>query len=142
MKKMNKMRGVIYPIPNSLTSRLFDGKTNVFAKCISHNSTKLLPKHKVIFYASRGQKKLVGEGTIEKIEFLAPDVIVAKYEKTLFLGKDEFLTYVGCRNMILTLTLKDLVKYPHSLNYYKPITMTGQYISNEEYNAIIRENGK
>jgi hypothetical protein len=96
----------------------------------------------VIFYASRGQKKLVGEGTIEKIEFLAPDVIVAKYEKTLFLGKDEFLTYVGCRNMILTLTLKDLVKYPHSLNYYKPITMTGQYISNEEYNAIIRENGK
>jgi hypothetical protein len=109
---MEKMIGAIYPVPSELVNRLFDGKNKVFVKATGHGSTKLLPKHKIVFYASHGEKKLVGERIVENVEFLNPAEVIAKYNQGLFIDEQEFLKYVGKRQRILALQLKGLKKYP------------------------------
>ena len=140
---MSKIIGSIYPIPSKFVDRLFDGKTKVFVKYGAHNATKLTPKHKVIFYASQGLKQLVGEGIIEKVEFLSPDDVIVKYEKWLFLNASEFYAYVErspsrtSSKKMLTLVLKKLNKYPKPIDYNRSITMAGQYLGVDEYNSLI-----
>jgi hypothetical protein len=142
---MRELIGIIYPIPMNFSDRLFDGKTKVFVKYVAHNSTQLAPKHKVIFYGSHGSKKLVGEGTIEKVEFLTPEGAITKYKEELFLTKDEIYDYVKRSpsrtpsKEMLTLVLKRLKKYQRPIQYHKPITMAGQYLSSSEYNSLIRK---
>jgi len=142
---MNEILAVIYPVPVDLVDRLFDSKTKVFVKYVAHNSTKLTPKHKVIFYASHGSKKLIGEGIIEKVEFLTPEEAFAKYEEELFLTKDELYDYVkkspgrAPSKEMLTLVLKGLKKYRKPIQYHKPITMAGQYLSASEYNSLMQK---
>lgn len=139
------MIGVIYPIPISFTERLFDGKTKVFVKYVAHNSTQLAPKQKVIFYGSHGSKELVGEGTIEKVEFLTPEKAIAKYKDELFLTKDELYDYVKRSpnrtpsKEMLTLVLKRLKKYHNPIQYHKPISMAGQYLNSNEYNSLMQK---
>lgn len=139
---MSEIIGAIYPIPIDLVDRFFLKKAKVFVKFLTHNSTKLVPKNKVIFYASHGSKKLIGEGIIEKIEFLTPEKVFAKYKNTLFLNENEFFSYVGkspsrISKEILTLTLKNIRKYSTPIEYNKKITMAGQYITTEEYKSLI-----
>jgi hypothetical protein len=142
---MNKIVGAIYPIPAQLVDRLFEDNTKVFVKYVAHKTTKLAPKHKVIFYASHGSKKLIGEGIIEKVEFLTPEEAIAKYKEELFLTKDELYDYVKrspSRNLskeMLTLVLKRLKKYRKPIQYPKPITMAGQYLNSIEYNSLMQK---
>jgi len=142
------MIGLIYPIPVVFVDRLFDGKTKVFVKFLAHTSTKAAPRHKVIFYASNGPKKLVGEGTIRKVEFLTPERVLAKYKDELFLNEAELSAYVKRsswtpRTMrdskeMLTLVLRNLRKYSKPIEYNKPITMAGQYLTAEEYDSLMK----
>jgi len=142
---MRELIGVIYPIPINFIDRLFDGETKVFVKYVAHNSTQLAPKHKVIFYGSRGSKELVGEGIIEKVEFLTPEEAITKYKEELFLTKDEIYDYVKrslsrtLSKEMLTLVLKRLKKYHRPIQYHKPITMAGQYLSSSEYNSLMQK---
>ena len=142
---MHELIGVIYPIPINFTDRLFNGKTKVFVKYVAHNSTQLAPKHKVIFYGSHGSKELVGEGIIEKVEFLTPEEAITKYKEELFLTKDEIYDYVKrslsrtLSKEMLTLVLKRLKKYHRPIQYHKPITMAGQYLSSSEYNSLMQK---
>jgi hypothetical protein len=133
---MEKMIGAIYAIPSTLVNRLFDGRSKVFVKVTGHGSTKLLPKHKVVFYASHGEKKLVGEGIVEKIEFLTPEETLARYRKELFINVQEFQDYVHKRQTVLTLKLKGLKKYPQPVQSKEVITMGGKYITAEYYNSL------
>jgi hypothetical protein len=139
----NEIIGVIYPIPVELTSRLFDGKTKVFVKFVAHNSTRLVPKHKVVFYASHWSRKLVGEGIIEKVEFLTPEAVLAHYKEYLFLKESELQAYVrGSQSRspskeMLTLVLKKLKRYPVPVDYNKPMTMAGQYLNADEYGSLM-----
>ena len=137
--------GVIYPVPTNIVYRLFDGKTKIFVKFLVHNSTKLAPNHKILFYASQGLKKIVGEGIIEKVEFLTPEKVISKYNEQLFLNESEFFAYINRSSRrtpskeMLTLKLKKLKKYPKPIEYEKPITMAGQYLSAEEYSTLIHK---
>ena len=141
---MTKIIGVVYPVPSDIADRLFNGKMKVFVKFLAHNSTKAAPKNKIIFYASRGTKKLVGEGTIEKAEFLTLDKVLSKYKDELFLDESELHAYV--RNSpsrtpskeMLTLVLRKLRKYSEPVEYHKRITMAGQYLSAEEYKSLMK----
>ena len=141
---MREILGVIYPIPVDFADRLFDGKPKVFVKFLPHNSTKLAPRHKIIFYASHGSKKLVGEGIIEKVEFLTSEKVLTRYKDDLFLNEAEFYTYVKrspsrtSSKEMLTLVLRRLRKYPKSIEYDRPITMAGQYLSAEDYNSLMQ----
>jgi len=142
---MNDIVGTIYPIPVELADRLFEGNTKVFVKYVAHNTTRLVPKHKVIFYASHGSKKLIGEGIIEKVEFLTPQKVLEKYKDQLFLSETELHAYVtrssarSSSKEMLTLLLKKLKKFPKPIDYNKPITMAGQYLSAEEYSSLIQK---
>jgi hypothetical protein len=142
---MNDIVGTIYPIPVELVERLFEGNAKVFVKYVAHNTTRLAPKHKVIFYASHGSKKLIGEGTIEKVEFLTPQKVLEKYKDQLFLNEAELDAYVkrspsrSSSKEMLTLVLKKLKKFPKPIDYNKPITMAGQYLSAEEYSSLIKK---
>jgi len=137
--------GVIYPVPKDIAERLFNEKAKVFFKFLAHNSTKLAPKNRVIIYASHGSKKLIGEGIIEKVEFLTPEEAITKYKKELFFTKDEIYNYVKKSpsrtpsKEVLTLTLKGLRKYRKPIHYPKPITMAGQYLSSSEYNSLMQK---
>ncbi|WXG46151.1 MAG: DUF365 domain-containing protein [Candidatus Atabeyarchaeum deiterrae] len=142
---MHRIVGVIYPVPDRLIDRLFDGGTKVFAKFLPRNFTRLRPKNKVIFYASRGTKKLVGEGTIVRVEFLTPDSVITRYREKLFLSEAEFLAYVknsptrAPSKEVLTLVLNELRKYSEPVAYHKPITMAGQYLTAVEYESFMRK---
>ena len=140
---MNEIFGIIYPVPVKFVDRFFNVNVMVFVKYVAHNTTRLAPKHRVIFYASHGSKKLIGEGTIEKVEFLTPDEVLAKYKDELFLDEAEFNAYIRrspsrtpSRKM-LVLQLKKLRKYGTPIDYNKPMTMAGQYLSAEEYKSMI-----
>ena len=142
---MNEIIGVIYPIPAELAERLFEGNTRIFVKYVAHNTTRLAPKHKVIFYASHGSKKLIGEGIIDKVEFLTPPKVLEKYKDQLFLTESELHAYIARSPLrssskeMLTLVLKKLKKFPKPIDYNKPITMAGQYLSAEEYSSLIKK---
>jgi len=145
---MNEIVGSVYPIPAELADRLFEGNTKVFVKYVAHNTTRLEPKHKVIFYASHGSKKLIGEGIIEKVEFLTPQKVLEKYKDQLFLNETELHAYVtrspsrSSSKEMLTLVLKKLKRFPKPIDYNKPITMAGQYLSHSEYNSLIQKEEK
>jgi hypothetical protein len=142
---MNEIIGVIYPIPAELAERLFEGNTRIFVKYVAHNTTRLAPKHKVIFYASHGSKKLIGEGIIDKVEFLTPPKVLEKYKDQLFLTESELHAYIARSPLrssskeMLTLVLKKLKKFPKPIDYNKPITMAGQYLGAEEYSSLIQK---
>jgi hypothetical protein len=134
---MSKMMGAIYAVPENLVDRLFRGNKNVFIKITGRSSTKISPKHKIIFYASHGDKKLVGEGIVEKVEFLNPGEVLSKYSQELFLDENEFIDYVGKRQKILVFQLKCLKKYQNSIQSREVITMGGKYLTEKEYKSLI-----
>jgi len=127
---MNEIVGAIFPVPTELVNRLFEGETKVFVKYVAHSNTRLSPGHKIVFYASRGSKELIGEGIVEKVEFLTPDEVLSKFKNELFLDAAEFHAYVGkwpsrTSKRIMTLVLKKLKKYQKPIIYGKPMTMAG-----------------
>jgi hypothetical protein len=142
---MNRIIGAIYPIPQEFSSRLFDGNFKVFVKYLAHSTTRLKPRNKVVFYASHGPKALIGEGTIEKIEFLSPEIVIAKHRAGLFLNETEFYRYVkkmpsrAPTKAMMVLVLKKLKRYPRPIDYNRPMTMAGQYLSDEEYFALQKQ---
>lgn len=135
----------MYPLPIELIDRLFDDRPKVFVKYVAHNTTKLLPKHKVVFYGSHGSRKLIGEGTIEKVEFLTPEAVLSRHKEDLFLNQEELLAYVRRfpsrtpSKEMLILVMKKLKRYPVPVDYNRPITMAGQYLTAAEYGSLIRE---
>jgi hypothetical protein len=139
---MNRVIGAIYPIPLEFTDGLFNGKIKVFVKYVPHNTTRLVPKHKVVFYASHGPKALIGEGTIEKVEFLQPETVIKKYRTELFLNETEFYKYVkrtpsrALSREIMVIVFKKLARYRKPINYDKHMTMTGHYLDIEEYSSL------
>lgn len=134
----SEISGAIYPVPYRFSDRFFDGKKKTFVKCLPRNKTRLEPKQKIVFYGSYSSKKLFGEGTIETVEFLEPNEILNKYRDNLFLTEPEFLSYVAGRNRkLLTICLTKLVRYKTPISFHRPVTMTGQYLTPQEYSSLM-----
>jgi len=143
--KTRRITAAIYPVPCHLVDRFFEGKSKVFVKFLARNTTKLAPKNKIIFYASHGSKKLIGEGIIESIEFIPPEIVLSKYKKELFLSEAELHAYVKrsplrtySKNM-LTIVFKKIRKYAEPKKYNKPITMAGLYLDANEYRCLFQK---
>lgn len=134
---MDEMIGAIYAVPVELMERLFSAKTKVFVKVTGHASTKIAPKQKIIFYASHNDKKLVGEGIVENVEFLNPAEILSKFSQDLFIEESKFLKYVGKRQSVLAIKLKGLKKYEEPILCKEVITMGGKYLTQKQYNYMI-----
>ena len=125
----------IYPLSEPHIDRFFNEGKKIFLKYLPRESTNLKKNHKLLFYRSRRDKKIIGEGIIKKIEFLSPSEILDQYKHEIFLTKDELLSYVGSRGdkKMLTIHLSNITKYKVPLICSYPITMAGKYISKKEY---------
>jgi hypothetical protein len=141
---MNEITAVIYPVPLNLVDRFFSEKKSVFVKYLARNTqVQISPKNKMVFYASHGSKEIVGDGAIESVEFLTPDEVLAKYDDKVFLNKEELKEYMLLQprrtssKKLLTLNLSKIRKYRHPIRIEKPITMTGQYLSRDEYREMV-----
>jgi hypothetical protein len=140
---MENTVGYIFPIPSQLIGRLTDGSKNVIVKYVRGTMKYLDRKDKVLFYASRGEQMIVGEGEIDKIEFLTPLEALARYGSKIILNKDELLEYTlsqknrSSKKEMLVIVLSKIRKYQKPVKPIHKITMTGQYINNEDYAAII-----
>jgi hypothetical protein len=143
---MSKIVGVIYPIPLQFVGRIFAEQRNVFTKYLAHStSTKLVKGNKILFYASRGQKEIVGEAVIREIEFLTPAALLERHGDKVFLNRDELMNYASRRSSrttskkMMILVLSKPKKYPKGIKYNKPISMVGEYLTRENYNSLLQE---
>ena len=143
-QQLNKIVGAIYPIPLQFANRIFEKQKTVFVKYISGQTSALASKHKILFYASQGQKEIVGEAKIKELHFLTPTEAWEKYGSNLFLNEEELMEY--CQTQVLrnpskkmqVIVLSKPRKYPEGIKYKRPISMSGQYINEEDYREIIQ----
>lgn len=126
-----------FPVPHYLMKRFFeDGKT-VFIK--NSKFQQLKPGSKIIFYASREIHAYVGEGTVEKVEFLTPKETIQKYSKELFLTENECNTYAREKNVskFLVVRFSEIKEYKNPVKPKRFISIGGKYVSKAEYKQIL-----
>jgi len=131
--------GVIYPLSEVFINRLLHEDKTVFVKYLTYEKTKLTEKNKILFYRTKSDKKIIGEGIISSIEFLLPNELYDIYKDKIMLTKKELDEYVGSRKSkkMLVLNLKNIKSYDKPIPSVYKITMAGKYISAKEYLRII-----
>lgn len=137
---MDKPYAIIYPVPEDLTHGLFEDEYVVFVKYTPHEviSENLRLCEKLLFYESKGEKMLIGEGKIDNIELLNLNKILEKYENDLFISRETLFSYSNGRTKKpIVFTLKEPYKYNNKVKLKKPITMGGKLINKEEYDNIV-----
>lgn len=139
---MRSVSGAIFPILSGNVNSLFDQKRRVFVKFTRFK--KLRKGSKIVFYVSK-EKKLIGEGTIVKIEKTNPEIAWIRYGKQIFLNESEYNQYVVIspingkdRKMteITIFILKNLKRYKNPDECVYPVTPAGIYLTREEYQRI------
>lgn len=132
--------GAIFPISPESVRPLFDQKKNAFVKFTKF--LKLQRGSKIVFYTS---KKLVGEGIIESVERMEPEIAWSRYEQQIFLNKNQYNEYAARspisgedRRMtqITIFFLKSLKRYKNQIRCIYTVTPSGRYITREEYQRI------
>ena len=143
---MKGIWGVVYPIPLQFVDRIFAEQRNVFVKYLSHPTcVRIAPRNRILFYASHGQKEIVGEAMIKSMEFLTPFEALEKHGDKLFLNEVELVKYASLQSSrsiskrLLVLVLSKPRRYARGISYKKPITMAGEYLTKERYNALFQE---
>jgi len=133
--------GAIFPLKKDLWLRFLEGGKNVFVKFSKMN--KLEKDHKILFYSAREINALIGEGTIKFVSSMAADDVREKYKSTLFLTSSELSNYVSKRWSesskkwkLLTIELKNIIKYEKPIKLLKPITVAGYYLTDEMYSKL------
>jgi hypothetical protein len=141
---MNKIVGVIYPVPLQFVDRLLLENRYVFVKYLPKISgLKIVPKHKVLFYRSHSSKDIVGEGKIEQISFQTPEEALERYGNKLFLNKEELMRYVFQQpkrdqsKKLLVLVLSNIKRYSTPKKFKKPISMAGRYLTQRELKELV-----
>ncbi|NLF42127.1 MAG: DUF365 domain-containing protein [Bacteroidales bacterium] len=142
-----EVAGVIFPVPKHLVDRLLVEKRNVFVKYVGRNGlSRLSIKHRVLFYASEASKEIVGEGTIAEIGLLTPREVLQKYGKQVFLNEIELGEYIHLQpnrdssKKLLVLVLTKIKRYTKPKFFEKPISMSGLYLSKENYRKLLNQN--
>ncbi|MDH5447502.1 MAG: DUF365 domain-containing protein [Candidatus Bathyarchaeota archaeon] len=119
---MSNISGAIFPILPENVKSLFDEKKEAFVKFTKF--LRLERGSKIVFYTSG---KLIGEGTIERIERMEPQTAWIRYKSQIFLTKDQYDNYVvrspisgeERRTVAITiLFLKRLKKYNQPLRMF------------------------
>ena len=138
----NEIVGAIFPILPEHVQKLFDRNRDVFVKF--NRLTKMRSGSMIVFYVSR-EKLLVGEGKIENIEKLNPEVVWSRYKDRIFLGKEEYDSYIKIspisgekRKMreLTVFTLNKVKKYRNPFRSIYPVTSSGRYLTKEMVDEI------
>jgi hypothetical protein len=141
MNEKKEIMGVIYALPQKLAERIFEKNKNIFVKFMTHNTKniKLEEKDKLLIYLSNSNKKIMGEATIKKIEFLYVKELKKKYLGEVFINNKELNFYTKGREnkLLMVLRLEKIKKYPQEKYVSYPISMSGKYITRKDYKKII-----
>lgn len=133
---------LILPFPTDIAGRMLASKTVSFAKFQAHGTVSDAMKSlkKVLIYGSGESKCVFGEGAIMSIRSILVNNILDPLPKNFFLSREEFKTYCGERiyKRVLLFFLKNLSHFEPPLLWRHAITMTGRYLSKEEYNSFIQ----
>jgi hypothetical protein len=139
---------MLLPIPLPFIGRILQERRNVLVKYVTWTTgLRLVPKQKIVFYASQDSKEIVGEGIIEIVEFLTASEALEKYGERIFLSKGELEKYMMLRpnrasKKMLVLMLSKLREYTPHVKYGRPITMAGQYLTREEYSELFHKSSR
>ena len=132
---------VIYPLPSHLAFRILQDKKSVFVKYPTHEmiSPKLASCKKLLFYISGSNKEIAGEAEITSIHLMTLSEAVLAYSNSLFLTEEELREYSGGRDSkkMMVFLLGGIARYPEPKQLGRGITMVGEYITKEEYDALV-----
>ena len=132
--------GVVYPLPGNIAERIFHADTTLLPKFIRHDVAPrgLHRGTKLVVYASRTTKKLIGEAVIESIECIEVAKVLSAYDSRMLLSAEEFRVYVGDRQgrSVCIFHLVHPRRYETPVDSPWPITMTGRYIRDHEYRKL------
>jgi len=140
---MESVIGAVFSISPEHAVRIFDEGRTVFVKYT--NFKRLDRNSRIVFFLSK-EKRLVGEGIIEKTEKANPEDVWARYRRRIFLNKSEYDQYVtnspiGGRNRkseaITVFVLKDLMTYKKTDQLTYRVTPAGCYLAKREYEKTI-----
>lgn len=142
---MSKIVGRIFPVLPQHLERIFAGR-NVFCKFIGKGKPKLTPGMKILFYSSRGDRQVIGEATINSLEYLVAQEILRKYGDRLFITAEELNNYFRKRNRpadkeLLVVILKQIKMYKKPYKLKKPLTMAGLNLTDKLYKEILSQAG-
>lgn len=131
----------IYPLLPEHIERMFRGK-DVFCKYTGRGNPRIKEGSKLLFYASGSRFEICGEATIRTIEFLTPEETVGKYEKRLFITREELDNYRNQRDRppekkLMVLGLFGVKRYDKPRRTLKAVTMAGQTLSKSEYKELL-----
>lgn len=95
----------------------------------------------IYFYQSGSNKTIVGEATIEHIEYLDMDQVFKKYSIRLLTTEDELRDYSKGREEKRALVLKliNLTKYEKKIKLSVPITMAGLYLTEKRKSTLFTD---
>jgi hypothetical protein len=93
---------------------------------------------KLLLYISGSNKEIDGEAEIASISLMTLSEVVSAYGSRLFLTEDELREYSGGRDKkkMMVFLLGGITKYPEAKSLGRGITMVGEYMSKEEYDAL------
>ncbi len=132
---------VIYPLPSHLASRILQNKKSVFVKYATHEiiSPKFASCKKLLLYISGSNKEIAGEAEITSISLMTLSEAVSAYGNGLFLTEEELREYSGSRDKkkMMVFLLGGITRYPEPKQLGRGITMVGEYITKEEYDALV-----
>ena len=139
-----KVIGAIYPIPLQYVNRIFEKQKNVFVKYTSHQTSALTPKHKILFYASHGKKRNCRRSKNQRIRISYTKrnmgkiwlKLVFKQRRINGILPNQVLRDPSKKMQVIVLSKPR--KYPEGIQYKRPISMSGQYINEEDYQEIIQ----
>lgn len=141
MNESTKPFAVIYPLPLHLASRILQDKNFVFVKYPTHEkiSPKLESCQKLLLYISGSNKEIAGEADIASIGLMTLSEVVSAYGSGLFLTEDELREYSNGRDAkkMLVFELSAIRRYSEPKELGHGITMVGEYMQKEEYDALI-----
>ena len=141
MRSEEPVHAYIYPVLRDHIDNLFEGK-DVFCKYTGQKNVGIGAGTKILLYASASGRKVRGEGTVIKVEYLTPQQAISQYSQRLFISPKELDEYRGLRSpdiKLLVMMLENIKKYAEPIVLEKPLTMTGQKLSKKQYCSLVRQ---
>ncbi len=130
----------IYPVLGDHIERIFAGK-DVFCKFTGERNLGIGVGTKILFYASSSGRKVLGEGTVDKVELLNSEQVISQYGSKLFLTEKELNDYRGATRSpkvrLLVLSLRNIKRYEPPVVLPKNLTMAGLKLSEKQYLELI-----
>ncbi|WGM90149.1 MAG: DUF365 domain-containing protein [Candidatus Bathyarchaeum tardum] len=141
---MSEISGFVFPIKLKHAESIFIKGKKIFVK-YDNKLVKLNKGMRAIFYLS-GEKTIIGEAKILKIERMTVEEVYENYGQNLFLTQEELFNYakkspIGRERKTQNLSvyhLANIQKYQTPIKSKKRMTPAGYYLRNNDYQILMK----